>query len=488
MRLSRVSVLLAILCVAGPSIAAAQVTQYIATGDNPAALQATVAAFRADLGGGNIAGPNGSYGGVRREIDWEDVPDANASPAAFPIHYYNTTSPRGADFGNETSTFIRISQDDDTGGDADPDLVRFSDINPSFATQFQAFSGQRIGGVVGTHEGFSILMRMPGTTTPAVTRGAGIVLMGDDGVTDDHNVAVVRFYDQNLDYFAAIVIPVSKMAFVGITVPDARIALIGVTLGNLSLDHGPETPGVTDILTFDDIIYGEPQLARSFLPEGASGFFDTDVALANPTSTDQHVELKFLEENGNTTIVNKIVPQYGRLTVPMKSVAGLEATSASTVITPQEGLPLGVERTMFWGSNRYGGHTGNAITTASTRWYFAEGAQGFFDTFVLVTNQNEAPTTVTFTFLRENEAPFVTAREMTPHSRLTLYAGAFPELANRAFGVIVDSTRRSARCTSARPRSSSGRAAMSRLARWSRGPTGIFRRARPGTTSIPSSC
>jgi hypothetical protein len=40
--------------------------------------------FRAAIGGGTLAGANGSFGGVRREINWDGVPDAFAAPNLLP--------------------------------------------------------------------------------------------------------------------------------------------------------------------------------------------------------------------------------------------------------------------------------------------------------------------------------------------------------------------------------------------------------------------
>ena len=49
-------------------------------------------------------------------------------------------------------------------------------------------------------------------------------------------------------------------------------------------------------------------------------------------------------------------------------------------------VPLVVERTMFWDASYYGGHTANAVPQPETRWIFAEGFQGFFDTYILIAN------------------------------------------------------------------------------------------------------
>jgi hypothetical protein len=72
------------------------------------------------------------------------------------------------------------------------------------------------------------------------------------------------------------------------------------------------------------------------------------------------------------------------------------------------------------------------------RWTFAEGFQGFFDTYVLIANVSATPTTATLLFLREGEAPFITSVPVGAFSRKTVYAGDYPDLVNRAFGIVVD--------------------------------------------------
>ena len=46
---------------------------------------------------------------------------------------------------------------------------------------------------------------------------------------------------------------------------------------------------------------------------------------------------------------------------------------------------------MFWDRDHYAGHTAGAVSAPATQWFFAEGSQGFFDTYVLVVNANPAP-------------------------------------------------------------------------------------------------
>lgn len=114
-----------------------------------------------------------------------------------------------------------------------------------------------------------------------------------------------------------------------------------------------------------------------------------------------------------------LAPQ-SRATVHVDAIPGLEATAVSAEVTSENGLPIAVERSMFWDATYYAGHIGAALAAPATEWYFAEGAQGFFDTYVLVINPNATATGVTFTFLREAETPVTRTVTVDARSRFTL--------------------------------------------------------------------
>jgi hypothetical protein len=59
---------------------------------------------------------------------------------------------------------------------------------------------------------------------------------------------------------------------------------------------------------------------------------------------------------------------------------------------------------------------------------------------VLVANPQAAPVDLTLTFLREGEASVTTMLQVPPFSRKSIPAARIPELANRAFAIIVDAT------------------------------------------------
>ena len=190
-----------------------------------------------------------------------------------------------------------------------------------------------------------------------------------------------------------------------------------------------------------------PRLSNTWtLPEGATGFFAERLALANPDSTPADVTLTFLRPAPNTPITRtySLLP-YGRTTVDVNAIAGLGQADVSTVITANTGGVV-AERTMFWGDQFYGGHTGKAIERTGTTWYLAEGAaNSFFTTFVLLANASSTPATATVTFLLEPSGTFTKSYSVPANSRVTIYtnevqdAGGGRPLNGRSFSTQVTS-------------------------------------------------
>jgi len=177
------------------------------------------------------------------------------------------------------------------------------------------------------------------------------------------------------------------------------------------------------------------------LAEGATGaFFDTDLLIANPNTAAAPITLTFLKGDGTNVVVTRTVAAQSHMTIHVDQLQGLEETSTATTVRSDNGLPLAVERTMFWNEARYGGHTDAAVPGPSKSWVFGEGAQGFFDTYLLIANATDDTAGLTLTFLREGESPFIATRSVGPKSRLTIHANEYPELRNRSFGIAVDST------------------------------------------------
>jgi hypothetical protein len=178
------------------------------------------------------------------------------------------------------------------------------------------------------------------------------------------------------------------------------------------------------------------------LAEGATGaFFDTDILLANPNGVAAPVAITYLKGDGTTVSQTLTLAPTSRTTINVDRIAGLEATEVSATVTSTAALPLVVERTMRWDATGYGAHTEKATDGPATTWFFAEGSQGFFDTYVLLANPGPVQSKATVTFLLESGAPVVKEFTLAPTSRRTVQVNAIAELANRSFGIIVDFTK-----------------------------------------------
>jgi subtilisin-like proprotein convertase family protein len=198
-------------------------------------------------------------------------------------------------------------------------------------------------------------------------------------------------------------------------------------------DNEGSTTTDTLTVTFNALTY--------YLAEGSTGaFFSMDVALANPNPAPAHVTVTFLKEDGTTIVQDRTLPFTSRTTIRVNDIAGLDATPVSVIVSSLDLLPLGVERTMSWDASAYGGHGEAAVEQPRPKWYFAEGSQGFFHTYILVLNPNAAAATTTITFLPESGAPVVRTFPMAALSRLVVDAGSVPEIVNRSFGITVEST------------------------------------------------
>ncbi len=180
---------------------------------------------------------------------------------------------------------------------------------------------------------------------------------------------------------------------------------------------------------------------RYYLSEGATGpFFDLDILIANPTDTAADVAISYLRPDGSTVPQTFTLAAHARRTVKVDQVIGVENTAVSAVIRSTNAVPLAVERTMFWDSTYYGGHTGNAVDAPQTRWLFGEGNQGFFDTYVLLANSNAQTAVATVTFLVEGGPNVSQTYSVAPTSRQNVYAGSIPQLAGKSFSIVVTST------------------------------------------------
>jgi hypothetical protein len=175
------------------------------------------------------------------------------------------------------------------------------------------------------------------------------------------------------------------------------------------------------------------------LAEGSTGaFFDTDILIANPNTVAAPVSITYLKGDGTTVDQTLTLAPTSRTTIAVDQLPGLEATEVSATVTSTTGVPIVVERTMRWDSTGYGAHTEKATDGPAQTWFFAEGSQGFFDTYVLLANPSPRENIATVTFLVEGSEAVVKKFTLAPTSRHTVPASTIPEVINRSFGIIVD--------------------------------------------------
>jgi hypothetical protein len=187
------------------------------------------------------------------------------------------------------------------------------------------------------------------------------------------------------------------------------------------------------------------------LAEGATGaFFTTSILLANPDAVAKNPVLTFITPAilapdgqadsgtpGVTVTQTVTVPPLSQVSVVVDDIPGLASTAVSTQVDAG-GERLIVERTMTWDAAQYGAHTEAALYDPRTRWYFAEGSQGYFDTYLLIGNFESVAAHVTVRCLREDGVVVTRNAVVPPSTRLTFYAGSVPELVGRSFAMVVD--------------------------------------------------
>jgi hypothetical protein len=174
------------------------------------------------------------------------------------------------------------------------------------------------------------------------------------------------------------------------------------------------------------------------LAEGATGtFFDLDVTVANPNGTLSGIKMDFLQEGAAATSIDVPIAAYSLHQQRVDDI--VPGAAVSTVVRSMGAQPLAIERTMIWDERGYGGHGGTAASPAY-RWLFAEGSQGFFNTFILLANAGATESVVTMNFLLEGGGVVIYGITVPPGTRRTVFAGDVPGLVNQSFGLDLTAT------------------------------------------------
>lgn len=245
---------LAGLTVAAPAPAATVVRS--GAGANPAAIQATVDQFRADLG---VLNPNlaGSVGTGRREINWDGVPDSSAAPNQLSSNFFNVNSPRGVVLSSAAAAETFSVSADSSNPTTTP--VEFGNIDPTYPGVFQPFSSQRLFLSIASTV-TEIQFMVPGTSQPATVSGFGAVFSDVDSAVDSY----VKAYSASGVLLSSVAAPVANngLSFAGATYDAGeRVARVQIVAGNAPLAGGsPDGGAADDKVVLDDFIYGEPSV------------------------------------------------------------------------------------------------------------------------------------------------------------------------------------------------------------------------------------
>ena len=160
----------------------------------------------------------------------------------------------------------------------------------------------------------------------------------------------------------------------------------------------------------------------TYLAEGATGaFFDTRLAIANPTTSPALVQTRFQRPDGTAVTDYRVVGAMSRATIEVEGLAGLEAAEFSTLV--EADVQVVADRTMTWDGSGYGSHAERGILTrTATTWYFAEGATfGPFNLFYLIQNPNTQAANITVTYLLPSGPPLVKTYVVGPQSRFNIW-------------------------------------------------------------------
>jgi hypothetical protein len=211
---------------------------FTATGD----ISPVLAEFRAALGDPPNGGTPGPLQSGRREIKWD------GAPAEMPGDFFNTQVKAGAIFSTDGTGFHNSAND-------------FAEINPNYADDFNAFSAPKTFMPLGSAS-LVTTFRIPGSDTPAATRGFGVVFSD----VERGGAASLMLFDaegRSLGrYNAPVRSDAAGFSFIGVVFESPIVAEVRITSGQRALGADVQDlsdGGNLDLAVMDDFLYAEPQ-------------------------------------------------------------------------------------------------------------------------------------------------------------------------------------------------------------------------------------
>jgi hypothetical protein len=187
---------------------------------------------------------------------------------------------------------------------------------------------------------------------------------------------------------------------------------------------------------------------RWFLAEGATGpYFDLFVLVANPDTRQAQVRATFLLPDGTTVVKDYTVAPMSRFNIWVDEAdPRLADTAVSTTVESTNGVPVIVERAMWWpgpGADQWHeSHNSAGATDTATRWAVASGEAGGqtnVSTYILIANTSPFPDDAMVTLLFEDGTRRTRTFSLPSNSRFNVSViHEFPESDGRRFGALVE--------------------------------------------------
>lgn len=313
------------------STAARAQTVFPAAGATPTAIQGAADGFRIHVGGLNPNQP-GAFPAGRREIDWDDVADADAAEGILPADFFNLPlAPRAR--GVVLSTPGIGFQVSAAPGNPAGTAPAFGNLNATYATAFPRFSGTRLFTALGSNV-VDVHFVVPGSDAPAIVRAFGAVFADVDTAAS----AMLEFFAGARSLGVFNVLPFAGgLSFLGVDFGTHLVSRVRITSGQAA--PGPNDlsdGGGADIVVMDDFIYGEPVPAAADLRLSIG-------AAPDPTSVGDELTYTVTVDNRSPyaaadVVVTVTTPETAAIVAASGSCAWAGATVTCDVGTLQQGL------------------------------------------------------------------------------------------------------------------------------------------------------
>jgi hypothetical protein len=215
--------------------------------------------FAASIGNPNNGNEPGLHAAGRREVNWDGVAAPFLNNDEFPRNFFNRVVPRGSVYtavGGETE-----EQEDADDTELRVDNDQFGGINPTYEKDLIPFSVPSMFAATETNR-VRVTFRIPGSTTAAVVRSFGAIVVD----VDKPGVSRLKCFDRHGTLIADIEVPVRKdpdeYSLVGVTFEEPVIARVVLVLGDTHVGRNVNdvsSGGSKDVVVLDDVLYSEPQ-------------------------------------------------------------------------------------------------------------------------------------------------------------------------------------------------------------------------------------